>query len=99
MLLLLAFLPSFLYVGHWTDMVNVAFGQPGATEAAASSAHEAHCHFGQSTCSDQPVPAEVKVAPTVVEVPKLELTSDALEDSDTILIERFVAPPTEPPRL
>lgn len=97
LVLLLAFLPSLLYVGHWSDLIGVALGQPGAAEDVLS--HAAHCHFGQSTCSDQPVPPEVRVAPAVVEVPKLELTTSALEESQTFLSEHYVAPPTEPPQL
>lgn len=101
-MLLLAFLPSLLYVGHWGEMVGVALGQPltqHGVDGAKRVSHSAHCHFGQSTCSDQPAPLDAKVFPAAVELPKLELTARPVEDSDRSLAEVFLSPPTEPPQL
>lgn len=68
-LLLLAFIPSVAYVGHWEPRFDIPltdyywgipdFGQHSAHHDASS--HGDHCH-GDSTCSDQPTTAGASVA-------------------------------------
>ncbi len=97
LLLLLAFLPTTLYVGHWGDLTDYTFS-PTVSERTADNGHASHCH-GVSSCSEQPQPVGVRVFPTVVELSQPSLIDRAGEDHVFIYGEFFLTPPTEPPRL
>ena len=99
LLLVLAFLPSLLYVGHWSELVNYAMGHPGVEEVTDIEEHAGHCHIGPATCSEQPAPASVSVIPLLIDLPEPELQMTALEEIISILNEIVVAPAKEPPRL
>ncbi len=99
LLLLLAFLPTTLYVGHWGQFTDYAIGRTGHERTHPDHvSHEAHCH-GASSCSDQPQPVGVRVFPTVVELSVPSFIDHVIEDDVSIYSEFFLAPPTEPPRL
>ena len=65
LLLLVAFLPSLLFFGHWELSVAIPgtgyrVGVPVAPEAArdgheAEGSHESHCHESAASCSDTPL--------------------------------------------
>ncbi len=100
LVLILAFLPSVLYVGHWGQFTDVALGYTALErEADAHTSHEAHCHLGQSSCSSQPAPVGVQAIGSVVELPKPALFDFATTETLQIVSEFIVSPPTEPPRL
>lgn len=100
LVLLLAFLPSLLYVGHWGEFLDAAiYGTSAPGAASEHTSHEAHCHAGPASCSEQPALSRVEVFPTVVDFPQLELAESRLEASATVLKEFFATIPTEPPRL
>lgn len=96
--MLLALLPSTLYLDHWAEQLTSTFFGSGVEEAEELS-HHAHCHLTPGACSDQPVAPSVSVFPAVVEVSEPELPSVLLEDGSTALEEAVVAIPTEPPRI
>ena len=98
--LLLAFLPTSLFVGHWGQFTDAAAGRvghesPGDPDHAT---HAAHCH-GVSSCTDQPQPVGVRVFPVVVEIAAPEFVAYAVESDAYLYTEFFSTPPTEPPRL
>ncbi|MDP3766374.1 MAG: hypothetical protein Q8S13_00020, partial [Dehalococcoidia bacterium] len=101
LVLLVAFLPSLVYVGHWGDYVDFALGRSRAVEEptdAEHATHEAHCHVGPSTCADQPAFINGQVAASVVEMTVPHLSTTVLEDALVTLEGQTVAPLTEPPR-
>ncbi len=99
LLLLLAFLPTTIYVDHWGQMVDYALNQQGMERPHPDHvSHEAHCH-GVTNCSDQPQPIGVRVSPTVVEMAQPDLVSFVVEQEVRRVTEFFITPPTEPPRL
>ena len=103
LVLLLAFLPSLLYVDHWGEFLDPGRGGAISPEHLAESlggnGHAAHCHVGASTCSEQPAPASVQIFPALTELSEPEFPTVLLEDSVTAPEEFIVSPPTEPPRL
>jgi hypothetical protein len=96
--MLIALLPSVLYLDHWAQYVSQLLGQSQAAQLSDLANHSAHCHAGPSTCSDQPTVVSPKVFPTVVEVDHPELPAVLLEDGPSLLQEHMSAPLTEPPR-
>jgi hypothetical protein len=102
LVLLIAFLPSLVYLDHVSAYVTYVVRGPGPREesvgALAHTRHAEHCHYGPSACSEQPAPTGVRVLPEVVEVPAPELPSVAVEDAVAQPEEVLAAPPTEPPR-
>ena len=96
LVLFLSLLPSLLYLGHWS-----AFVAPSPIEEMSHQeleAHESHCHLGAGGCSEQPVPANLRVLGTVVQLPRPALQSTPIEGSALLLEEAIVITPTEPPR-
>lgn len=100
LLLLLAFLPTTGYVGHWGEFTDYVVGRAGHERPADPdhASHASHCH-GTASCSEQPQPIGVRVFPTVIELPLPSLIDHVAEDDVSIYNEFFLAPPTEPPRL
>ncbi len=100
LLLLLAFLPTTLYIGHWSEFTDYAAGRTGHERPTdpGHASHEAHCH-GVSSCLDQQQPVGVRVYPTVIELPLPSLIDHVVDDEISIYREFFLTPPTEPPRL
>ena len=98
--MLVAFLPSVLYIDHWTDYAVRLLGQPDVLAAIEreGSGHESHCHVGPSTCSEQPAPNVGQVFPAVVQLDYPELPAVLLEDAESPLEEHTRSPLTEPPR-
>lgn len=102
LVLLLAFLPSVLYLGHWGELIDSALDRTAvvrSAEAAGPSGHAAHCHAGPASCSDQPVPASVAVIASVVELPPIHLMAHESSSDALVFSEFILTPPTEPPRL
>jgi hypothetical protein len=98
-LMLIALLPSVLYIDHWTTYVSGLLGQSEEAQLSELASHSTHCHAGPSTCSDQPALYTAQVFPTVVEVDHPELPAVLLEDGPTVLQEHTSTPLTEPPRV
>jgi hypothetical protein len=99
-LLLLAILPSMVYLDHWVEYAGRALGvvvieDPGAMDTAT---HANHCHLGPSSCSDQPVPASPQGFAVIVELTQPELQAFALVTNEARLEEFTPVPLTEPPR-
>ena len=99
LLLFLAFLPSLLYIDHWSEYLEHALGRVEAHRELEQASHQSHCHIGPATCSEQPAPASVSVIPSLIDLPEPELQMTALEEITSILSEIVVAPAKEPPRL
>ena len=98
-MLLLAFLPTAGYVGHWGEFSDYATGRAGHERPAPDHAsHAGHCH-GVSSCSEQAQPVGVRVFPVVVELPLPSLIGHVAEEDVSVYTEFFIKPPTEPPRL
>lgn len=97
-LMLIALLPSVLYLDHWTAYASALLGPSEAQQLSELASHSAHCHVGPSTCSDQPAVYSAQVVPTVVELDHPELTGVLLEDGLSLLEEHTSSPLTEPPR-
>lgn len=99
LLLLLAFLPTTIYVDHWGEMLDYALSQQSTERPHPDHvSHQGHCH-GVTSCSDQPQPVGVRISPTVVELPQPNLVSFVVEQDVSRTTEYFISPPTEPPRL
>ena len=100
-LLLLAILPSVLYLDHWADYAERALGLGGSIEASElQDGHATHCHLSPGTCSEQPAATlVVQVFPRVVELDHPELPAVLLEDGESVLEQYVRSPLTEPPRL
>ncbi len=100
--LVVALLPSFLYLGHWSDYLGDSLGYQAAeaaTDEAERAEHRTHCHFGPATCSEQPAPPNMRSFSVPIEVPMPEYTAAAVDDSANALEEFVSLIPTEPPRL
>jgi len=98
LILLLAFLPTSAYVGHWGEFTDYAFGRTGHERSAGQTDHASHCH-GVSSCSEQPQPIGVRVLPSVFKLPRPAFVSFAAQNDVYLYNEIFISPPTEPPRL
>ena len=100
LLLLLAFLPTTLYIGHWGEFSDYTFGRSGNERPADPdhASHEVHCH-GISSWSEQPQPGGVRIFPTVVELPQPSFIDRVVEGDVSIFSQFFLTPPTEPPRV
>jgi hypothetical protein len=97
LVLLLALLPSVLYIDHWSEYFGWTHDadSPGAEEV-----HQGHCHLNPSTCSDQPLPPGPKMTWEVVELKEPALpTTIALDETLATETGFVVSVPTEPPRL
>ncbi|MGI8552556.1 MAG: hypothetical protein ACR2PL_17470 [Dehalococcoidia bacterium] len=63
--MLLAFLPSLSFLGHWDEVFSSAIPDllpaaalfDGAAEQAERAEHANHCHTDLASCSAQPLPA------------------------------------------
>ncbi|MBI4570675.1 MAG: hypothetical protein HY723_01895 [Chloroflexi bacterium] len=104
LVLLLAMLPSLVYLGHWGEYIQYAVSGPGLLEDEAGplehTLHHAHCHAGPSTCADQPVPiGSANALAAVVELPQPELPQVAVDEQVALLEEVFTSPLTRPPQL
>ena len=93
LLLLLAFLPSVSYMGHWGQLID-----PMSETEHEAAEHAGHCHIGVATCSDQPLPPDLSVTPALVRFAEPVMTWLALESDQQRWRDHTVAPPTEPPR-
>jgi hypothetical protein len=98
-LLLLALMPMFSYFGHWSLFTSEAMGYgTEAEEVEDVEEHAHHCHLGVANCTDQPVPASVRVIPAVIDLPEPELSLSLMLSGSVTLTEHVESPPTEPPR-
>jgi len=97
-LMLIALLPSVVYLDHWTAYASELLGPSEAQQLSELASHSAHCHSGPSTCSEQPAVFAVQVIPTVVDLDQPELPAVLLEDGPSLLQEHRSSPLTEPPR-
>ena len=97
--LLIAVLPQFFDIDHWSVFLTTALGGPLAEETALDHAvHESHCHMSPGTCANEPLPASVQVIPTVIDLLHPELRTVAFETDESQLAEFVNAVPTAPPR-
>ena len=105
--LLLAFLPSLSFAGHWDELA----GQPrGETSAASLSdgsdaatervEHALHCHSALASCSAEPLPAGLGFLATHESLlPALSLRPAAtVRRGDRAPAGRTVLPLSPPPR-
>lgn len=95
-LLLLALMPSLSYTGHWGELFGGAAEPENSVE---HEAHEGHCHYGPSSCADQPVPPNFRSFADLIELPRPSLTAFPIEDAAVLPIEFLSPPPVEPPRV
>jgi hypothetical protein len=95
LVMLVALLPSVLYIDHWSEFLFP--NRPESISAADEALHESHCHFGSGSCA-QPVPTNLKVLASVVDLPLPQLISTAIEYVTSSFQQTFITPPTEPPR-
>ncbi|MFN8638039.1 MAG: hypothetical protein U0360_00930 [Dehalococcoidia bacterium] len=100
LLLLLAWLPSLVYVGHWDSLAtpSAAHAVAHAGGAAPDGSHAQHCHGGFDRCSGSEAPApalthglEVGGAPVV------SVARPAAGD-DRALVGHSMTPILPPPR-
>jgi hypothetical protein len=139
-ILLLAFLPSVCYLGHWEDFARNAVGleEPqeleldartladldprpakrhthrrphrAATaqvptrdtnepaEPAGQGEHQAHCHASVSSCSEQPVPTDLRMLRSIIDLKAPTLIESQQPESTLIRVGFVTSIPTEPPR-
>lgn len=95
LVLLLALLPSVLYIDHWSEFLH----PETEISEVERELHESHCHFGSGGCSEQPVPTNLKVLASVVDLPVPQLMSTAIEYATSGFQQTFITPPTDPPRV
>jgi hypothetical protein len=62
------------------------------------TAHTAHCHQSVATCSEQPVPTDLRVLQAVVELEQPYLVEVAKREGQISPVEYVSSIPTEPPR-
>ncbi len=93
--LFLALLPSVLYIDHWSEFMH----PETEISEAERELHESHCHFGSGACGEQPVPTNLNMLTSVVQLPQPTLQSTAVEDSALLVEEAIVITPKEPPRV
>jgi hypothetical protein len=88
------------YAGHWTLLAGAAIGHVSAEAEQEEDVeeHAQHCHLGVANCSDQPVPASVRVIPAVIDLPEPEFSLSLILSGSVTLTEHVQSPPTEPPR-
>ena len=101
LVLLLSILPSYVYLGHWTEYAKAAMGRPVEEESSGEVLdHAMHCHFNAASCSEQPAPINGHVLPAVGELTEPNLSDlAAIEQALSRLEDVLLAPATEPPRL
>ena len=97
--LMLAWLPSLTYLGHWEQLVPNAPAVQHSHSQGSDHAHSAHCHDGLASCADH-APAQspavgrtLESAPTPPEA-RVPLTADVAPSAAS-----EKTPPTPPPRL
>lgn len=96
LVLLFSLSPSVLYLDHWTEFVHAGRGNVAEVNVEE---HQAHCHYGAASCSDQPVPTNMRTLAEIVQLDERALQAIALEDHTGTLLE-FIAPiRAQPPRL
>ena len=100
LLILLAWLPTLAYVGHWDAFAGTApiHRAAHAGGPAEDSSHSQHCHAGLDSCADSasapvPVIAPLGALRAAPEAHVVILPTDA-----PALVGRSDAPATPPPR-
>jgi hypothetical protein len=99
-LLLAALLPSYLAIDHWGEYAGSIKGHHEEAEegSAEHASHGMHCHYGPSTCSDQPAPINGRVLPAAVELIEPRLAALWMDAPRVgVLLSVAFAPPTDPP--
>jgi len=108
LLLLLAFLPTLSFLGHWDEIVTSAQVVPApasvlidaAAQRAAQADHARHCHTDLASCSAQPIAAGLGLfasRETFLRPPRPQLAFDMAEQTRTLL-GRTLSPAPPPPR-
>jgi len=98
-MLLLAWLPSLTYLGHWEQLAPDAQAMQHTYAGQGDDAHSDHCHDGLANCVDH-APAQ---SPAIGRT--LESTPAPLEDGAPLMVDLAPSampektPPTPPPRL
>jgi hypothetical protein len=101
LLLLLALLPSYLYIDHWGEYLAHAMAHDVEVEEspAEHTTHELHCHYGISGCTEQPAPINGQVMPGLVELARPVLLGIAALERPAVTLEGVApVPPTQPPQ-
>ncbi len=62
------------------------------------TSHVAHCHANVATCSDQPVPADLRLLQAIIELEQPDLVETARHDPQIGVAGYVSSIPTEPPR-
>ncbi|MGB2693565.1 MAG: hypothetical protein WBD55_00075 [Dehalococcoidia bacterium] len=99
-ILVLALLPSTLYLDHWVEYLTATFlgFDIDAGSETEELTHTSHCHLGPGSCSDQPLTPNGRVIALIVEMSEPDLPTVLLETKASAPAEAFVIVPTEPPR-
>ena len=101
LLLLLALVPSVLYIDHWAEEHSPI--DLGAVNRHSGHidfhSHQAHCHYGPASCSQQAIVTNYDGTPRLIEEPAPALVSTPVVLSTTHLSEFVSDIPTEPPKL
>lgn len=97
--LLLAWLPSLTFVGHWEQLMPGAPKVEQTHSHRADQAHAEHCHEGVAACADHapaqsPAVARTLEAALIPPETRIPLTNDAVPPADS-----ETTPSTPPPRL
>ncbi len=98
LILLLALLPSTLYIDHWADYLGHALASGAEEEGTAEQmSHYSHCHAGPGSCSSQPVAPASQLFPRIIDLTEPDFPSVLVEPSTATLTATIISVPTEPP--
>lgn len=100
LLLLLAWLPSLAYLGHWDALASPAEAHARAHQRGATpdGTHAQHCHGGFDGCSGNEAPAPALTHNLEVGAASTVPTARTLVGDDRALDEHALTPSLPPPR-
>ena len=100
LLLLLAWLPTLAFLGHWSALAAPVTGAIPASHAPAGTTHHQHCHSHLDGCAGGSAGLLLPAAPAPRDalVPAEALHSAPLFDDDARPPGHVAAPLTPPPR-
>lgn len=100
LILILALLPSTLYIDHWAEYLGAVLSSSPVEEVGRAEhvSHHAHCHAGPGTCSDQATAPGSQLFPQIIELSEPDFPTVLVESSTATLAAAIVRVPKEPPR-